>query len=153
MPRLLRDAPLNGIWEGSGNVIALDVLRALSREPDGLEAFRRRVRAGARRQRACSTRTSTRCRRAIDPWTARRAVEELALAFQASLLVRHAPAFVADAFCAARLGGGGRVYGTLPAGVDGAAIVAARATDRLRYARRRARSRALRRAARPGCRR
>ena len=60
----------------------------------------------------------------IDPWSARRAVEELAVAFQASLLVRHAPAFVADAFCAARLGGGGRVYGTLPAGVDGAAIVA-----------------------------
>ena len=46
------------------------------------------------------------------------------MAFQASLLVRHAPAFVSDAFCAARLGGGGRVYGTLPTGVDGAAIVA-----------------------------
>ena len=61
MPRLLRDAPLNGIWEGSGNVIALDVLRALAREPEGCEAFLRRVRARARRERACSTRTSTRC--------------------------------------------------------------------------------------------
>jgi putative acyl-CoA dehydrogenase len=58
-----------------------------------------------------------------DPWSARRAVEDLALAFQASLLVRHAPGFVADAFCA-RLENPGRVFGTLPAGVDGAAIVA-----------------------------
>ena len=103
MPRLLRDAPLNGIWEGSGNVIALDVLRALSREPDGSGGVPRRVRAGARRRTRCWTRTSTRCRPTIDPWSARRAVEELALAFQASLLVRHAPAFVSDAFCAARL--------------------------------------------------
>jgi putative acyl-CoA dehydrogenase len=60
----------------------------------------------------------------VDPQhVARRAVEELAIAFQASLLVRHAPPAVADAFCAGRLGGGGRVYGTLPAGVDTAAIV------------------------------
>ena len=86
MPRLLRDAPLNGIWEGSGNVIALDVLRALSREPDGPGGVPGRVRAGPRRRTRGSTRTSTRCRRAIDPWSARRAVEELALAFQASLL-------------------------------------------------------------------
>ena len=132
MPRLLRDAPLNGIWEGSGNVIALDVLRALAREPDGSGGVPGRVRARARRRRARWTPTSTRCRPTIDPWGARRAVEELALAFQASLLVRFAPPFVADAFCAARLGGeGGRVYGTLPAGVDGAAIVAPRARDRL----------------------
>ena len=91
LPRLLRDAPLNGIWEGSGNVIALDVLRALSREPDGPGRVRRGVRARARRRTRCWTPTSTRCRRAIDPWSARRAVEELAVAFQASLLVRYAP--------------------------------------------------------------
>jgi len=60
----------------------------------------------------------------IDPWGARRAVEDLALALQASLLVRFAPPFVADAFCASRLGAGGRVYGTLPAGLDGPALVA-----------------------------
>lgn len=77
------------------------------------------------------TRTSMRCRRCSpdlageDPqWLARRAVEELALAFQGSLLVRHAPPAVADAFCAGRLGGGrGRAFGTLPRGIDGAAIV------------------------------
>ena len=103
MPRLLRDAPLNGIWEGSGNVIALDVLRALAREPDGLPPSSPSASspaAGTRR----STRTWTRCRARSTPWSARRAVEELALAFQASLLVRFAPPFVADAFCAARSG-------------------------------------------------
>ena len=104
MPRLLRDAPLNGIWEGSGNVIALDVLRALAREPDGSGGVPGRVRARARRQRAAGRAP----RRAAAPTSTRgargAAVEELALAFQASLLVRYAPAFVADAFCAARLG-------------------------------------------------
>jgi putative acyl-CoA dehydrogenase len=123
MPRLLRDAPLNGIWEGSGNVIALDVLRALSREPDGLSAFLAECEL-ARGGNAALDDHLDALPRSIDPWSARRAVEELALAFQASLLVRFAPEFVADAFCAARFGGGGRVYGTLPAGVDGAAIVA-----------------------------
>jgi putative acyl-CoA dehydrogenase len=123
LPRLLRDAPLNGIWEGSGNVIALDVLRALSREPEGLARFVEECEL-ARGGNALLDAHLDALPRAIDPWSARRAVEELAVAFQASLLVRHAPAFVADAFCAARLGGGGRVYGTLPPGVDGAAIIA-----------------------------
>jgi putative acyl-CoA dehydrogenase len=121
MPRLLRDAPLNGIWEGSGNVIALDVLRALAREPGGLEAFRAEcelARGGnALLDEALDAPVE------LDPWSARRGVERLALLFQASLLVRHAPEFVADAFCAARLGDGGRVFGTLPSSVDGAAIV------------------------------
>ena len=123
MPRLLRDAPLNGIWEGSGNVIALDVLRALAREADGLNAFLAECElacgADAWLDAHLDALPST-----LDPWSARRGVEELALAFQASLLVRFAPPYVADAFCAARLGGGGRAFGTLPAGVDGAAIVA-----------------------------
>jgi len=123
MPRLLRDAPLNGIWEGSGNVIALDVLRALAREPDGLEAFLAECElargADARLDAHLDALPSD-----MDQWSARRAVEDLALAFQASLLVRHAPPLVANAFCAARLGGGGRAYGTLPSGVDGVAIVA-----------------------------
>jgi putative acyl-CoA dehydrogenase len=122
MPRLLRDAPLNGIWEGSGNVIALDVLRALAREPGGLEAFR----AECELARGADARLDAWLDRPVefDPWSARRSVEQLALSFQASLLVRHAPPFVADAFCASRLGDGGRAFGTLPAGVDGAAIVA-----------------------------
>ena len=130
MPRLLRDAPLNGIWEGSGNVIALDVLRALAREPDGLAAFLAEcelARGGNALLDAhldALPRGSTRGPRGARSRSSR-------WRFQASLLVRFAPPFVADAFCAARLGGGGRVYGTLPAGVDGAAIVARALTDRL----------------------
>ena len=119
LPRLLRDAPLNGIWEGSGNVIALDVLRALS----GLPAFVAEcelARGGNARLDAHLDALPA----SLNPWTARRGVEELALALQASLLVRFAPPAVSDAFCAARLGGGGRVYGTLPSMVDGEAIVA-----------------------------
>ena len=122
MPRLLRDAPLNGIWEGSGNVIALDVLRALAREPDGLAAFRAEcelARGGNARLDAHLDALPIE----LDPWSARRAVEDLALALQASLLVRFAPDFVSDAFCAARLGDGGRVFGTLPRGTDGTRIV------------------------------
>jgi putative acyl-CoA dehydrogenase len=122
MPRLLRDAPLNGIWEGSGNVIALDVLRALGREPDGLAAFLAECEL-ARGGNARLDAHLDSLPRNLDPWTARRGVEELALALEASLLVRYAPACVADAFCAARLGEGGRVFGTLPSSVDGAAIV------------------------------
>ena len=146
MPRLLRDAPLNGIWEGSGNVIALDVLRALAREPRGP----RRLPWPSASWRAAATRgstpTSTRCRRRSIPWSARRAVEELAVAFQASLLVRHAPAFVADAFCAARLGGGGRVYGTLPRGRRRRGDRRPRPTGRLTSCSARGGSRAARRA-------
>src|SRR5690349_19298274 len=121
MPRLLRDAPLNGIWEGSGNVIALDVLRALARERDAGEAFLAEC-ALARGADARLDALLDSLAMPADPWGARRAIEDLALAFQASLLVRFAPPFVADAFCA-RLNGG-RAFGTLPAGVDGRAIVA-----------------------------
>jgi putative acyl-CoA dehydrogenase len=129
MPRLLRDAPLNGIWEGSGNVISLDVLRALAREPDGLPAFLaecERARGGDRRldTHLDALPTTLDALRGEDgQWLARRAVEELAVAFQASQLVRHAPPAVADAFCAGRLGEArGRAFGTLPPGIDGAAI-------------------------------
>ena len=123
MPRLLRDAPLNGIWEGSGNVMSLDVLRALGREPEGLHAFL----AECELARGADVRLDAHLDALAAPdteWTARRTVEDLALAFQASLLVRHAPPAVADAFCAGRLGDArGRAFGTLPAGVDGDAIV------------------------------
>lgn len=123
MPRLLRDAPLNGIWEGSGNVIALDVLRALAREPDGLAGFIAECETARGGNALLDEHLDALRGLRLDPWTARRGVEELALAFQASLLVRHAPTFVSDAFCAARLGTGGRVFGTLPSEIDGAAIV------------------------------
>src|SRR5918998_1760936 len=130
MPQLLRDAPLNGIWEGSGNVISLDVLRALAREPDGLPAFLaecERGRGADRRLDAHLDALPSAIEALAGPdaqWLARRVVEDLALAFQGALLVRHAPPAVADAFCAGRLDDGrGRAYGTLPAGVDGDAIV------------------------------
>jgi putative acyl-CoA dehydrogenase len=130
MPLLYRDAPLNGIWEGSGNVIALDVLRALGREPEGLPAFLAEcelARGADRRLDAhLDALPAALASLAGDDaqWGARHVVEDLALALQASLLVRHAPPAVADAFCAGRLGPArGRVYGTLPAGIDGAAIV------------------------------
>ncbi len=131
MPLLYRDSPLNSIWEGSGNVAALDVLRAMVKEPDGLPAFMDEcsLAAGADpRLDAHLERVRTAGVAAFassEPqFLARRVVEDLAVALQASLLVRSAPPAVADAFCAARLAGeGGRVYGTLPAGVDAAAIV------------------------------
>ncbi|MEU3051200.1 acyl-CoA dehydrogenase family protein [Streptomyces sp. NPDC006984] len=130
MPRLYRDAPLNGIWEGSGNVNALDVLRALTREPGCLDAFRAEVDAAA----GADTRLDTAWRALLgelgtpsDPGDAalgaRRLVERMALVLQGSLLVRHAPGAVADAFCATRLGGeGGAAFGTLPRSADLAGI-------------------------------
>jgi putative acyl-CoA dehydrogenase len=131
MPLLYRDAPLNSIWEGSGNVAALDVMRAMIKEPDGLPAFMAECELGAggdARLDAHIERLRERAEAAFageDPqFVARRLVEELALALQASLLVRHAPPAVADAFCAARLDGdSGRVYGTLPGGVNAGAII------------------------------
>jgi putative acyl-CoA dehydrogenase len=131
MPLLYRDAPLNSIWEGSGNVAALDVLRAMVKEPEGLPALiaECELAAGAdRRLDAHLERVARQSAEAFaggDPqFAARRVVEDLAVAFQGSLLVRHAPPAVADAFCATRLAGeGGRVYGTLPGGVDAAAII------------------------------
>jgi putative acyl-CoA dehydrogenase len=131
MPLLYRDAPLNSIWEGSGNVAALDVLRAIVKEPDGLPAFIAECElaaGGDPRLDAHLERLRSRSAEAFaagEPqFLARRVVEDLAVALQGSLLVRHAPPPVADAFCATRLAGeGGRVYGTLPAGVDAAAIV------------------------------
>jgi putative acyl-CoA dehydrogenase len=127
MPRLYRETPLNSIWEGSGNVNALDVLRALKRNPGAVDAYLAEVdAAGAdRRLDAFVARLKD---EAADPAAAqsgaRLLVERLAMALQGSLLVRHAPSEVADAFCATRLGGeGGRAYGTLPGGVDAGAIV------------------------------
>ena len=126
MPRLLRDSPLNSIWEGSGNVSALDVLRALAKEPEALPAFLAECELGrggnaaldAHLDRIAATRPA-------DPeFEARRVVSDLAVGLQASLLVRHAPAAVADAFCASRLDGVGRAYGTLPPTVDTEAILA-----------------------------
>ncbi|MDQ4049915.1 MAG: acyl-CoA dehydrogenase family protein, partial [Actinomycetota bacterium] len=124
LPRLYRDSPLNSIWEGSGNVAALDVLRAMDKEPEGLPAFLDEVGAAAGANRHLDAHVARLKERLHAPaggqadrqWLARSTVEGLALALQGSLLVRSAPAAVANAFCAARLGGeGGRAFGTLPA--------------------------------------
>jgi putative acyl-CoA dehydrogenase len=129
MPRLYREAPLASIWEGSGNVMSLDVLRALTRAPRALEVFLDEVRQAQGADARLDRRVTELEGQFSDPSTletrARRVVESMALCLQGSLLVRHAPAAVADAFCASRLGGeGGLEYGTLPAGSDFEAIIA-----------------------------
>jgi len=129
LPRLHREMPLASIWEGSGNVSALDVLRALVRTPESLEAFFDEVELAAgvepRLDRAV---VAVRGELTRDPASlevrARRVVEQMALCLQGSLLVRHGHPAVADAFCATRLDGdGGYAFGTLPAGADAVAIV------------------------------
>jgi putative acyl-CoA dehydrogenase len=127
LPRLYRETPVNSVWEGSGNVNCLDVLRALEREPESLDALRAELelaRGGDRRLDAALAELERELADESDAEArARRLVERLALALQGSLLVRHAPGEVADAFCATRLAGaGGRAYGTLPPGLDTAAI-------------------------------
>jgi putative acyl-CoA dehydrogenase len=128
MPRIYREAPLSSIWEGSGNVMALDVLRALLRTPAALEAFFAELSESAGADARLDAFVSSVRDQFTDGETlevrARRVVESLALALEGSLLVRYAPAAVADAFCASRLGGDhGLEYGTLPAGTDFSAIV------------------------------
>jgi putative acyl-CoA dehydrogenase len=111
MPRLYREAPLNSIWEGSGNVVALDALRTIRKEPPTLEAVLAEIR------QAHDPRIEG-WLAGIDPTTdesgARRLVETLALGMQASLMVRFSPAAMADAFCAGRRG----AFGALPPGTD-----------------------------------
>jgi putative acyl-CoA dehydrogenase len=128
MPRLYREAPLASIWEGSGNVISLDVLRALSRSPRALEVYLQEVDEARGADRRLDARVQRLREQFAEPETlemrARRVVEDMALCLEGSLLVRHAPAAVADAFCASRLAGdGGLEYGTLPPGVDFGAII------------------------------
>jgi putative acyl-CoA dehydrogenase len=128
LPRLYREAPLNSIWEGSGNVNALDVLRALGREPHAWEAFRTEVAAAAgsdaRLDRAAAKLEQDLADTTEIETRARRLVEQMALVLQGSLLVRHAPPAVSDAFCGSRLGGDwGHAFGTLPPAVDTHAIV------------------------------
>ncbi len=129
MPRLYREAPLASIWEGSGNVMSLDVLRALTRSPRSLEVFLAEVEHAAGGDARLDRRVAELKEQFAEPETletrARRVVESMALCLQGSLLVRHGDPAVADAFCASRLGGdGGLEYGTLPAGVDFEAIIA-----------------------------
>jgi putative acyl-CoA dehydrogenase len=124
LPRMYREAPLNSIWEGSGNVQALDVLRVLAREPAAVEAFFAEVALAGGTVAAAGTALRSELRD-VEEAGARRLVERLALVLQASLLVRHAPPAVADAFVTSRLHDGfGRAFGTLPRGVDVAGVLA-----------------------------
>ena len=127
LPRLFRQSPLNGIWEGSGNIQCLDVLRAMRRSPDAVEALLAELDAvsgaDARLDRAV-----VEVRKdlgTLDEGTARRTVERAALALQAALLVDGGAPAIADAFCAARLTGeGGHAFGALPHGIDVAGVLA-----------------------------
>ncbi|MFF4750255.1 acyl-CoA dehydrogenase family protein [Streptomyces sp. NPDC002514] len=131
LPRLVRESPLNSVWEGAGNVQALDVLRALRREPQSLDAFLLEV----GRARGADHRLDGAVKDLLAglgdlgdaesaEGHARRLVERMALVLQGSLLVRYAPPEVADTFCASRLGGDwGSAFGTLPHTLDLAAVV------------------------------
>jgi putative acyl-CoA dehydrogenase len=128
MPRLYREAPLNSIWEGSGNVNALDVLRAMGREPETVTAFIAEVDeargADPRLDRVIVELKKELSNGAAVEAGARRLVERLAVALQGSLLVRYGDPAVAEAFGASRLGGDwGHSFGTLPAGLQLASIV------------------------------
>jgi putative acyl-CoA dehydrogenase len=127
MPRLYREAPLNSIWEGAGNINALDVLRALAREPVVLDAFLAEIStaAGADHRLDAASAALHNEIRAVGESSARRLAERMALVLQGALLVRFAPSAVADAFCASRLGRDwGGAFGTLPDGLDLPKIVA-----------------------------
>ncbi len=135
MPRLFRESPLNGIWEGSGNVICLDVLRAMARQPQSVEAFLAELGRAEGADHRLDAAVADLRRHLSQPEDleggARRLVEKMALVLQGALLVQFAHPAVADAFCASRLAGDwGRAFGTLPPGVDLAAIVS-RSTPKL----------------------
>ena len=135
MPLLFRESPLNSIWEGSGNVNALDVLRALQRKPETLDAWIREVgeASGADHRLDAAIKNTLESLADLDDaeYRARHIASSMAVCLQGALLVRHAPAAVADAFCASRLGGEwGGVFGTLPRGADAETIVT-RATPHL----------------------
>ncbi|PWI14638.1 DNA alkylation response protein [Streptomyces sp. Act143] len=128
LPRLVRESPLNSIWEGAGNIQALDVLRALQREPVAFNAYLQEV----GKSRGADHRLDAAIKDLLTDLAdldgvearARRLTERLALVLQGSLLVRFAPPEVADAFCASRLGGdAGASFGTLPSTLDLTSVV------------------------------
>jgi putative acyl-CoA dehydrogenase len=128
MPRLYREAPLMGIWEGSGNVSALDTLRAMVTRPECIEVLFAELADGA----AQDPRLGNHAGRLRDqlgdletiPYRARKVAEDICLGLQGSLLVRHGHPAVAEAFLATRLGGAwGGAFGTMPTGLDLAPIL------------------------------
>ncbi len=128
MPRIYREAPVNSIWEGSGNVMCLDVMRAATRNGESVAALFGELDAARGGDARLDAFVAQLARDLDDPASreavARRLAERIALAVQAALLVRHAPNEVADAFCASRLAGdAGGCFGTLPAGTAFARII------------------------------
>jgi putative acyl-CoA dehydrogenase len=134
MPRIYRELPLLSIWEGSGNVAALDALRAMGREPESVEAFFGEVALSAGGDHRLDDAVASLKKELSDvddiELRARRMVEQMALVLQGSLLVRHSPSSVADAFCATRLGRDwGGAFGTMPACLDLEPIIERGRTD------------------------
>jgi putative acyl-CoA dehydrogenase len=126
LPRLYREAPLQSIWEGSGNVAALDALRALTRQPESAEAFFAELEVARGADRRLDDAVDQLKKDAADPseQAARRLAESMAVTLQATLLTRYGDPAVAEAFTATRLGGaGGRAYGTLPPGIRTGEII------------------------------
>jgi putative acyl-CoA dehydrogenase len=128
LPRIFRELPVNSIWEGSGNVMCLDVLRAIERTPGAVDVLAAELgesgSADARLKALVADVTRRLASRDGDDESQARALtRDLVLALQATLLLRDAPAAVAEAFCASRLGGRGGVFGLLPAGTQTRAIV------------------------------
>jgi len=127
LPRLYREAPLNSIWEGSGNVICLDILRAMTKEPEAVDSVLEEIRLARGSDRRFDAFTKILEKDLTEPvgeLEARLLAERLALALQASLLIRHSIQAVADVFCGSRLSDeGGRAYGTLPPSTDFRAIL------------------------------
>ncbi len=137
LPRLYRDAPLNSIWEGSGNVTALDLLRALARSPGGSDALRAELalatgadsRLDEATERLWPTLAEVASNPSEAPYQARRLAGLLTVLMQAALLARLAPGPVSDAFCASRLAGQagpagpGVSFGMLPRGLDLAGVL------------------------------
>jgi putative acyl-CoA dehydrogenase len=126
LPRLYRETPLNSIWEGSGNVAALDVLRAMAKEPASVDAFLAELEWAA----GTDARFDEAVRRLKSELAdqqeagARRLVERMAVTLQGSLVLQYSPPAVADAFCASRLDGDrGSSYWALPPGIDATAVV------------------------------
>jgi len=128
MPWLYREAPLNAIWEGSGNIVCLDVLRTIRKQPEALDALAAELtlaRGADRGFDAALDTTLSRYASGVADVEARQFTERLALLLQASLLLRHGDQLAASAFIRTRLDGEwGRTYGTLPEGIDAARLVA-----------------------------
>ena len=128
MARLYREAPINSIWEGSGNIMCLDILRAIGREPESIDTFIAEIElaAGANKYLDTALKNVKVSLTKVDDLEtrSRQLAESLALTLQASLLVRHAPSAVSDAFCGSRLGGQwGHEYGTLSGDCDFDSII------------------------------